>query len=102
MKFKIYRTSDRRLTTDHKPCKSAVLVQFENKTTSRTRIRDDLGKIIVQDTERISIKKYWIVYIHSLDDLLELRDEVGEELIISKSDLEGFDGEIEIYDGYRE
>lgn len=102
MKFKIYRTSEPSLIDNRKPCESAVLVQFENKTTSRTRIRDDLGKIIVQNNERTSIEKYWVVYIHSLDELLELRDEVEEELIISKSDLEGFDGEIEIYDGYRE
>ena len=99
MKFKIYNTW---LSDDNKPCESAVLAQCERKTTSRTRIRDELGKIIVQDNERTSIEKYWIVYIHTLDDLLELRDEVGKELIISKSDLDGFDGEIEIYDGYRE
>lgn len=38
----------------------------------------------------------WYIDIDSLDDIQALIDEVGEDIIIKK------DGEIEIYDDYRE
>ena len=76
MIFRISKTSDYLHTDRPKPCKNAK-------------------KIVEMD----SLWRYeiicWEVEINTLEELLDLQKEVGEELIIS-------DGYIEIYDEYRE
>lgn len=76
MTFRIFKTSDYLHTDQSKPCKNAK-------------------KIVEMD----SLSRYeiirWEVEINTLEELLDLQKEVGEELIIS-------DGYIEIYDDYRE
>lgn len=47
------------------------------------------------------IKKVVLVNIRDLEELLQLRDEVGYDLIITGELFDGYRG-IEIYDGYRE
>ena len=81
MLFEIYRTSDRGLFEQPKPCKNAI------KRTYRVKPWDFL------DTMEEGVD--WLIEINTLDELLDLRKEVGEELIIG-------DGTIEIYDTRRE
>jgi hypothetical protein len=71
MEFKIYRTF--KWHSDKKPCDSAYLAG-----------KDERNRCIYK------------VKIESLKDLIALRDEVNEDIIIR------LDGSIEIYDDYRE
>lgn len=51
-------------------------------------------------TEKGVQYKYWAIYINTLDDLLELLEEVENPIVINKYENGGLS--IEIYDGYRE
>lgn len=78
MTFRITKTSNHLHTDQPKPCKNAK-------------------KIVEMDSLwRYEIIRWeWEVEINTLEELLDLQKEVGEELIIS-------DEYIEIYDAYRE
>ena len=80
MKFKIYRTSD--LECENPPCEGAKLVRAGSMTDSAV----------------------YEIEIDTLEDLLQLKDRVGEGVIIgnSKFSKTGYKYEIEIYDDYRE
>ena len=82
MKFEVFRTSGPLLAReDQKPCDEAHFMTGVSKTDVRY--------------------KHWAIYIHTLDDLLELIEEVENPIVINK--YEGTGGfSIEIYDGYRE
>lgn len=91
MTFKIERTSDPILNPG-KPCDRAYskrVVSYQ-KTD---RVRDVDGRFINQAT--LVYKNQWFIEIESLQDLLDLVKEVGNDLIIGENS-------IEIYDGYRE
>lgn len=81
MKFEIFRTSGPlRAQEDQKPYEEARFMR--------------------NVTEKGVAYEYWAVYINTLDDLLELLEEVKNPLIVNKYENGGLS--IEIYDGYRE
>lgn len=82
MKFEIFRTyGPVWAQEDQKPCEEAHFISGV--------------------TEKGIEYKYWAVYINTLDDLLDLLEEVKHPLIIDKDEInDGFS--IEIYDGYIE
>ena len=81
MKFEIFRTSGPlSAREDQKPCEEAHFMKSV--------------------TEKGVEHKYWAIYIHTLDDLLELLEEVENPLVINKYKNGEFS--IEIYDGYSE
>ena len=61
-------------------------------------IRDENLGWIMQEYERICEEPY--ILLESLDDLIKLREGVGESLIFDATDDGGYS--IEIYDDYRE
>lgn len=76
MIFRIRKTSSYSHIDQPKPCKNAKKIV-------------EIDPVWHCETVR------WDVEINTLEELLDLQKEVGEELIIS-------DGHIEIYDDYRE
>ena len=81
MKFRVSRTSNYR--ADEKPCEKAY---------GGTPMKDDEHKLV------------WFIDIGSLEELLLLREELREDLIIGIAWEEELNQmpEIEIYDDYRE
>lgn len=63
----------------------------------KTRIRDEHGEIIFQ--EGYDIKRFGVISVNTIEQLLLLKERVKCELII---DMENEENWIEIYDGYRE
>lgn len=106
MKFNIYSTSlydDPDLLIKKYPCLNKFffeVIESEVSNIKRTRTKDENGFWIYFDdeSEKMIIKES-VVYIHSLEELLSLRDECGHELVISKH---GDTNTIEIYDTWRE
>ena len=81
MKFEVFRTiGPLSAQEDQKPCEEAHFMRSV--------------------TEKGVQYKYWAVYINTLDELLELLEEVENPIIINKYENGGLS--IEIYDGYRE
>ena len=81
MKFEVFRTSGPlSAQEDQKPCEEARFMRSV--------------------TEKGVQYKYWAVYINTLDELLELIEEVENPIVINKYENGGLS--IEIYDGYRE
>lgn len=82
MKFRIKRTSDF-FAVENKPSKNAYG-----------------GKPLKEDSD----KHIWYIDINTVEDLIQLRDEVEEPLIINTAWEDELNGmpEIEIYDDYRE
>lgn len=76
MLFKIAKASRLDFNEDRKPCKNAFVHTYDNAP--------------------FGIKKVWMVEINTLEDLIALRDEVGEELVIGQNDW------ITIYDDFIE
>lgn len=60
----------------------------------------DCAKVIT-GPEHLSTYYGWYIELESLGDLIELSNLEGD-LLFSSTHVEGFDGEIEIYDDYRE
>lgn len=81
MIFRINRTSDYLHKEPPKPCKNAVKV---TEGIRPWRFSNELQEVVHYEIE-----------INTLEELINLYKEVGEELIIT-------DETIEIYDGYRE
>lgn len=80
MKFRIKRTSD--WFSEESPCAGAELIS-----------EDDDGQ------------KLWAIEINTLEELMALRDKIGEDLILGwtyEGEPEDRMREIEIYDSYRE
>lgn len=96
MTFEIIRTST--LYKKVPPCKNAyakdVLVFIK-----RNYIRDEQGNRIMQETPLFD--KRWFVDINTLEELIAIREEVENPLIIDHDDELNRDV-IEIYDSYRE
>lgn len=92
MIFNIYRTSNIIFSENKPPCDKAFIKEFE---------RPDLGNkyAIVQS-------KDWFIELNTLEDLLNLREEVDTGIIINddfwKNNNIGVKHSIEIYDTYRE
>lgn len=112
MRFKITKTSN--IFDTVKPCEDCiedyeiqeVWYNFKPETLDRIQKNDNLvSYIIVEDEKNKIIKciiksKIWVKDFKTLEELIEFRNEIDESLIILGSDK--FDGEIEIYDDYRE
>lgn len=81
MKFRITRTSN--WSGERAPYEGTYLDKIEYKGTSYEH-------------------KYWAIDISSLEELIALRDKVGEALVIEKEDEEPGLPSIDIYDYYRE
>lgn len=96
MTFKITRTSQYNFDKDKPPCKNAEIKQKEYEY--ETRIFDENRNQIKQTMIRTI--NYWEIEIDTLEELIELLKEVREDR--NEVGLILFDGEIEIYDGYRE
>ncbi len=82
MKFHIKRTSD--FFERKQPCEGAALLKVSE----------------FDDEER-----FWVIEINTLEELINLRDKVGNDLILRWTDEKELGGEmreIEIYDDYRE
>ena len=80
MKFRIKRTSD--WFSEERPCAGAKFIS-----------EDDDGR------------KLWTIEINTIEELLTLREQIGEDLILgwtSNDEPEDIMGAIEIYDSYRE
>lgn len=81
MKFEVFRTSGPfSAQEDQKPCEEAHFMTGVSKTDIKY--------------------KHWAIYINTLDELLELLEEVENPIVINKYENGGLS--IEIYDGYRE
>lgn len=81
MKFEVFRTSGPlSAQEDQKPCEEAHFMTGVSTTGVKY--------------------KYWAVYINTLDELLELLEEVENPIVINKYENGGLS--IEIYDDYRE
>lgn len=81
MIFNIYRTSNVIFSENKPPCDKAFIKEFERRG------------------------KDWFIELNTLEDLLNLKEEVGEPVIIDdfwKDDNIGVKYSIEIYDDYRE
>ena len=76
MKFHIYRTSD--FLSQEKPCPRAYSGECDKFD-----------------------RHQWFIDIDTIDQLMELLDEISDDLIISRTLRQGLP-EIEIYDDYRE
>lgn len=50
----------------------------------------------------LGIEKVWVVNINTLEELMNFKDECGEDIIITASYIDHTTPEIEIYDSYRE
>lgn len=96
MLFEIQKSSDYKFNENNIPCKNAkaTTVEYEAKVC----ILDENGKKMWQCTP--SQKYIWTVEINSLEDLMKLKEEVKNDLIIL--DAENGLPVIEIYDSYRE
>lgn len=82
MKFRIRRTSD--FFERKQPCEGAEFLKV-------SEIDDE--------------KWFWVIEINTLEELINLRDNVGNDLILRwpyEKELGGEMREIEIYDDYRE
>ena len=76
MLFKMIKASKPDFHEDNKPCEKAFIHTYDNGA--------------------FGISKVWMVEINTLEDLLALRDEVHEELVIGQNDW------ITIYDDFIE
>lgn len=89
MIFNIYRTSNFAVSEDKPPCDKAFIKEFERH----------VGADKIQDRD-------WFIELNTLEDLLNLKEETGEDVIISDSLLRynniNVEYSIEIYDSYRE
>lgn len=89
MIFKISRTSQWFYGEDKPPCDKAFIKEFERY----------MGANKIQD-------KDWFIELNTLEDLLNLKEEIGENIIISdylfRYNNIDVEYSIEIYDDYRE
>lgn len=100
MKFEVFRTSGPlSAQEDQKPCEEAHFV--------KDIIEKDVFVLLESQNapryKKVKTKaenKYWVIYINTLDELLELIEEVENPIVINKYENGGLS--IEIYDGYRE
>lgn len=96
MIFEIERTSQWNFDENEPPCDRAFIKEFEIIET-RWNKPDTKKKL-----------KSWFIELNTLEDLLTLKEEIGEELIIRNSnwgeDIRDItvNYQIEIYDTYRE
>lgn len=92
MIFHIYRTNDFIFSKNNPPCDKAFIKEFE---------RHEWG-----NKYKMVQTKAWFIELNTLEDLLNFKEEVGEDIIISddfyKDNNIGVKYSIEIYDNYRE
>ena len=92
MIFNICRTKDFVFSENNPPCNKAFIKEFE---------RPGWG-----NKYKIVQSKGWFIELNTLEDLLNLKEEVGEPIIIDddpwKDNNVGVEYSIEIYDNYRE
>lgn len=103
MKFRIRATDiypdDSRIIDKYPALKEyGFEVVEERKTANKVaRITDENGNLITQERPCSWIVKKAFIRINSLEELLELRKDVDNDIIIYRES-----NTIEIYDGYRE
>lgn len=98
MKFEIYRATQPCYKDAQKPCANAYKEFGPDKW--------EIGSYFWEGNERFerkeeALKKHWYVDINTLEDLLKLREEVGEPLTINNPEDKDKQS-IQIYDGYIE
>lgn len=87
-----------KLLADYPCLKDYGFVVMDSLKTRCRLIRDENGEWMRQPYQ-VPIKKAYI-FIYSLEELVKLETAVGNPLIFSKDDVDGY--AIEIYDTYRE
>lgn len=117
MDFVITRTStkwDDDIAKPHSQARTVEAIPVDYRTfKSLEEIRAKLGDdffnygsnhreekgMVARDLDEETI---WIITINTLDELLNLIEDVEEEIVIQKAEYREYHLEIEIYDGYRE
>ena len=94
MRFKIYRTDEEYKSNHSSPCENAIKVIKEFPEFKW--IKDENNKWIEFETGKTITKSYWEVEVNTFEDFIALQKEVKNRLIFFG------DGELEIYDDYRE